>query len=334
MKLQSRFVQLPLQFDAERLAQEILAIGEQAWLPHPQGFPGNDFLPLISVQGDPRNESFAGPMRPTPHLARCSYVVDVLASLGAALGRTRLMRLSGHAEVSPHFDVHYYWRERMRVHVPVVTQPTVRFICADEEVNMKPGECWIFDTWAKHRVINDDERSRVHLVIDTVGGEGFWELAVRGRNPKQAAPDWTPRRVGAFGAAMSQLDFESTNVPGVMTPWEVGATLNFLLAEVEERSWAYAAATRTITLFVRTWRSLWSTFGERSEGWPRYRRALDAFAQDMRSARAETLKFRNGGDLLAASFAQVVAVALADRAQDDGRGERRDARVSEPGPDA
>lgn len=336
MKLQTRFVQLPLEFDSERLAEEILAIGEAAWLPHPQGFPGNDFLPLISAQGDPRNESFSGPMRPTPHLARCSYVVDVLASVGATLGRTRLMRLSGHAEVSPHFDVHYYWRERMRVHVPAITQPTVRFICGDEEVNMKAGECWIFDTWSQHRVINDDELSRVHLVIDTVGGEGFWELSMRGRDPKHPAPGWTPRRVAAFGAAVGQLDFETTNVPKVMTPWEVSANLNFLLAQVEARPPAYAPTAQTITQFVHIWRSLWSAFGESPEGWAHYRRALGAFVQNLRRVRADTLKFPNGGDLLTASFAHVMTVALADRIQDDGRGERRDAgpQVSEPRPAA
>jgi hypothetical protein len=329
MKLQTRFVQLPLQFDAERLAAEIGAQPDSAWRPHPQGFPGNDFLPLISAHGEPQNESFGGPMRPTPHLEHCPYLVDTLASLGAALGRTRLMRLTGHAEVSPHFDVHYYWRERMRVHVPIVTQPTVRFICADEEVNMRPGECWIFDTWSQHRVINDAEHSRVHLVADTVGGEGFWELAGRGRSPRHPSPPgWAARRVEPFGAALSQLDFESTNIPVVMTPWEIGAHIQFLLAETDPRHPSHGPTARATARFLHVWRSLWSTFGERREGWPRYRKALDGFARDLRAARAETLKFGNGGDFFGAAFAHIVAVGLADRTQDDGRGERRDAAAA------
>src|SRR5262245_11373766 len=137
MKLQARFVQLPLQFDAQRLAEEVSRIEASAWLPHPQGFPGNDFLPMVSVGGAPKDESFGGAMAPTPYLERCPYMIDALATLGVSIGRTRLMRLSGHAEVTPHVDVHYYWRDRMRVHVPIVTQPTVRFMCGDEEVNMK-----------------------------------------------------------------------------------------------------------------------------------------------------------------------------------------------------
>jgi len=41
----------------------------------------------------------------------------LLASFGATLGRTRLMRLSGHSEVSPHVDMGYYWHDRVRIHV-------------------------------------------------------------------------------------------------------------------------------------------------------------------------------------------------------------------------
>ena len=66
MKLQVPFLQLPLLFDAEALAAEISAIGEDAWRPHPQGFPGNDALTLITTNGDPASDAVAGAMRPTP----------------------------------------------------------------------------------------------------------------------------------------------------------------------------------------------------------------------------------------------------------------------------
>jgi hypothetical protein len=324
MKLRSRFLQLPLLCDAERLAAEVGALEEAAWLPHPQNFAGNDFLPLVSVNGNPREESFKGPMRPTPHMQRCPYLVDVVASLGASVGRTRLMRLTGHAEVSPHYDAHYYWRERMRVHVPIVTQPTVRFICGPDEINMKAGELWIFDTWELHRVINDAVQSRIHLVVDTVGGEGFWPLAMNGRNPSQASTaPWTPRRIAPQGVPASALDFETANVPTVMTPWEVREHIDFLLSEGDPRHPAFEATSLAAARFIHTWRGLWSTFGESSEGWPRYRAALDGFIEALRREGATAIVLRNGCSFAAAVAAQVYNVALADRAQDDGAGERR-----------
>ena len=136
MKLHVPFVQLPVQFDAARLLAEIEALGPDRWIDHPQKFPGNFALPLIAVNGDPTSDAIAGPMRPTPALAECPYLMQVLHRLGAVWGRTRLMKLSGHAEVTPHTDLSYYWRERVRVHVPIRTKPNVRFYCGDTDVNM------------------------------------------------------------------------------------------------------------------------------------------------------------------------------------------------------
>ena len=180
MKISHPFIQLPLFFDAPALAAEIAALGESVWMPHPQGFAGNSMLPLVASEGDPADESFAGQMMPTPHLQACPYLGRVIASLGTVVGRTRLMRLSGHAEVTRHADQGYYWADRVRVHVPITTQPTVRFECEDTHTNMAAGECWIFDTWRQHRVLNDDTRERIHLVVDTVGSEEFWALVQAG----------------------------------------------------------------------------------------------------------------------------------------------------------
>src|SRR3978361_1993147 len=95
MKLRVRFLQLPILFDAARLAQEVAAIPESAWRPHPQGYPGNDALPLITTDGDPASDARAGAMGPTPHLLACPYLMEVLEALGATWGRSRLMRCAG-----------------------------------------------------------------------------------------------------------------------------------------------------------------------------------------------------------------------------------------------
>lgn len=280
MKLQVPFIQLPLRFDAAALAAEVEALGEERWLPHPQGFPGNSMLPLIAVDGDPGNESFAGPMRPTPHLQHCPYLQQVLASFGATLGRTRLMRLSGHAEVKLHADQGYYWTERVRVHVPIITQPTVRFICGGAEVNMAAGECWIFDTWRLHKVINDHEHARIHLVADTVGGDRFWNQAAagRGHGPHSPGDGWSPRLIApaAAGPAPDALRYEAVNVPTVMTPWEIKAHLSFLLAEAVSHP-QLPAVRRLTAHFFRQWQELWACYGDSPAGWPQFRVVLNTY---------------------------------------------------------
>lgn len=325
MKLQARFIQLPIAFDAERLAEEIAQLGEDAWRPHPEGFKGNDFLPLISAHGDPANEAFGGPMRPTPHLERCPYLVDTLATLGASLGRTRLMRLAGQAEVQPHVDVNYYWRDRMRVHVPIITQPTVAFICGGVTINMKAGECWIFDTWSLHRVLNDATRSRIHLVADTVGGEQFWNHVVAGRaHGYPASPTWAPRMIAPFGASVSDLDLETVNVPKVMSPWEASEHIKFLLSEADPPNQpTLPAVTEASMRFLHTWRSLWSTFGESEEGWPRYGKALAEYNAALKAAQAHTVRMSNGAPMMNSLSYLVLSPALQDKTDVDNRGEQR-----------
>lgn len=281
MKLQFPFIQLPLRYDADALAAEVAAIDEACWRAHPQQFEGNSMLPLVAVDGDPANESFAGPMRPTPHLLACPYLMQVIASFGATVGRSRLMRLSGHAEVKRHVDQGYYWAERVRIHVPIVTQPAVRFECGAAAVHMAAGECWIFDTWRLHNVINDAVESRIHLVVDSVGGERFWELVEQGQ-PRPAPvplPGWEPRLVPPDPAAAPALPYEAVNVPAVITPWELGSQLGMLLNEAMPHPQLPLVQEKASRL-LRSWRGLWAQYGEASEGRAAFRALMQRFVAE------------------------------------------------------
>ncbi len=326
MKLQTRFIQLPIAFDARALAAEIASLGESAWMPHPAGYAGNDFIPLISAYGDAKNEAFEGPMRATPLLSpERPYLMQVLGSLGAVLGRTRLMRLSGHSEVSEHADVNYYWRDRMRVHIPIVTQPTVAFHCGDAVVNMAAGECWVFDTWSLHKVINDETEARIHLVADTVGGDGMLRLLSAGRAPRlPAPPNWTAQLIPP-GAAAAALEFETDNVPTVMSPWELREHINFLLAETAPNQPVAQDVARLAGPFLHKWRALWSAYGECEAGWPRYRALLNQFVFDLKALRAYTLILVNEVDFFDTFRGMIFGVALSDKARDTGAGEIRTA---------
>ncbi len=315
MRLKTSFIQLPLLFDAQRLCNEINALDATCWRDHPQKFPGNFALPLISVNGDPEDDGVAGPMRPTPYLERCQYLMQVLEKIGAVWGRSRLMKLSGHAEVKRHVDLNYYWRDRVRVHVPIVTQPTVRFICGDEEVNMKAGECWLFDTWRMHQVINADAAERIHLVADTVGSERFWSMVDHGRVPGDAATeDWHPETFsGSVSQPQPRLAFESVNFPDVMTPWELREHLHFLLDEAMPHE--QLALVKQISFrFITAWQELWAIHGDAPAGWPSYREKLDVFEQLMRRFAAD-LRLKSKMLFVEGMAGLIFAGALGDRRQ-------------------
>ncbi len=191
MRLPEAFLRLPLDFDVQALARALQALPESAWRQHPQGFAGNSFLPLVAQDGDPEDEGLDGPMEPTPWLDRLPGVRDILKALGSPIGRVRVMRLAPEAEASEHVDLHPYWIQRLRVHVPLITSPQVDFYCGFEVRQMEAGSCWVFDTWRAHRVTNPGPRARSHLVIDTLPSPELLELLEAAR---RGEPSSAPRR--------------------------------------------------------------------------------------------------------------------------------------------
>lgn len=323
MKLPVPFLQLPVRFDADRLAGEAQALGAAAWREHPLKYPGNFALPLVAVDGDPHNDGVAGEMLPTPYLERCPYLLQVLASLGAVWGHTRLMKLSGSAEVTPHVDVNYYWAERMRVHVPIATQPGVRFMCGDAEVHMGAGECWLFDTWRMHRVVNVADHERIHLVADTVGGDRFFELVARARAPGMpAAAAWHAEPFHGDAESTPELMFERVNVPVVMTPWELREHLQFLFAHVRQPNAQLAEVRAAGMQFATRWHALWSRFGGARDGWPAYRAVLDGFEAWM-AQHASTLQLVNDMEFMYVLRGMILRVALGGQDIARSEGETR-----------
>ena len=275
MKLDTEFIKLPLTFDVERMRAEVEAIPESDWRPHPQGHPGNSALPLIALDGDPTNDGVAGTMLPTPHLERCEYLRQVLASFRTVFGRSRLMRLEGKSEATLHVDTNYYWADRVRVHLPITTSPVIEFICNGKSVHMPAGEAWIFDAWKLHNVLNPTGEVRIHLVGDTVGSAAFWKLIEEGERPFADDPGEParPRHVEHRPGAQVRLETERSNYPLVMGPWEQEALLASMLEDMDGNGRAELDAFRgALRSFLRDWRVAWARYGEAREGWPVYER--------------------------------------------------------------
>lgn len=317
VKLATEFVRLPLDFDVERLTAEVLAIPESEWRPHPQGHPGNSALPLIAVGGDPMNDSTRGPMAPTPNLGRCDYLQQVLASFRTVVGRARLMRLDGNSEATLHVDTNYYWAERVRIHVPIVTSESITFQCGERSVHMPAGQSWIFDAWRRHNVLNPTGERRIHLVADTVGSAQFWDLVERGEHPFAGGRDRTPDHpvlVPHRPGEPTRLEVEQHNFPAVMTPWEVERQVREVLYDgLAARPGGGAddlARFRASTdAFVRQWRALWARFGGTTSGVATYRELLGAYERGLEPVRGR-LTLPNGTDPVGIAHQLIITAAL------------------------
>ena len=283
MKLDNEFIRLPYRFDVDRLAEEVNAFDPSEWMPHVQNFAGNSSIPLISVHGE-MNDDFNGPMQMTDKLERSPYIRQVLASFGEVFGRSRLMGLDGKCTVLEHRDVNYHWWSRVRIHIPILTNPDVLFYCSNTHVHMAPGETWIFDSWQKHHVENNSNQFRVHLVIDTAGSPKFWRMV--------AASEWRcakhcrkpasikDRIISYSASADTVIQTEKYNAPLVMGPGEVDA----LVLDITEDMRAFDGnppqpAQRLESAmqdFRIEWRRLWSLYGQSPQGWPHYQGLIDS----------------------------------------------------------
>jgi hypothetical protein len=288
MKLAQPFVRLPYQFDALQLASEIIELSDDAWMEHPSKLVGNLAIPLISLNGQ-RNNDFDGPMAATPELLSCDYMQQVMGSFAEVLARSRLMRLDAGAQVSEHVDFNYHWYSRVRIHIPIVTNPQVIFHCGDQAIHMRAGECWIFDSWRRHKVINASDKDRVHLVIDTSGSSRFWQ---------------TVREMESFGiqdntaqlqdkiisfpykpGQQTSIKTERYNIAPVMAPGEFEAIANELVYDIESNSNNDSQlSTKYKNLLInlaKDWRENWHLHGYEEAGWLKYRELLGRAASQL-----------------------------------------------------
>lgn len=71
------------------------------------------------------------------------------------------------AKLHPHRDLTgASLNNRLRFHVPIITNPGVDFRVSDERVTMKPGELWCLDTSYIHSVHNGGHATRVHMIVE------------------------------------------------------------------------------------------------------------------------------------------------------------------------
>jgi len=81
------------------------------------------------------------------------------------------------AWIGPHRDMSgtLEWG-RIRLHVPVVTNPGVDFRVGGERVVMKEGELWALNASHRHSVRNDGDEARIHFIVEAVVNDWVREL--------------------------------------------------------------------------------------------------------------------------------------------------------------
>lgn len=317
------FIRLPYAFDVNRLATEAQTFPASAWREHPTGLAGNSALPLVSRGGE-NNDDFFGEMQPTPQLRESPYLRQVLASFDEVIGRARLMKLEPGCEVATHVDFNYHWHSRVRIHIPVLTDSQVRFTCADRTIHMKGGECWIFNSWRRHRVVNGWDQPRIHLVLDIAGSSRFWSMV---DSASQVDPECAPEQyqnglhyVPFVPEERATVATERFNMLPVMAPGELEALVNELIGEFEHHPpnnpklvESYRALLQNLS---RDWRVAWSVHGFGPSGRPHYRKLLQSVYQQLHPDRRALVTASNQVGVNPIIVQRILRAALAPEVSD------------------
>lgn len=314
MKLESEFIRLPFKFDVARLTAEVAQFAESDWMAHPNNFQGNAAIPLVSLQGQ-NNNAFHGPMKTTPHLARCEYIQQIMTNFGEVFGRSRLMRLTGGSEVQSHADIDYHWHNRVRIHIPIITYPEVIFYCGEKAVHMQAGECWIFNSWLMHRVVNPTNYERVHLVLDTTGSSRFWnwvEQSVWPFKPHNKALKEEQLMAYQPGSPTRVLT-ENFNAAPIMSPGELEALVEAIIGDYESNPkndpQVAGEFTKILRSFYKDWRCLWMLHGFTEQGIPHYQNLIKQVDDSATRLPDQLVCSSHGIDSRTILFAQVLSTA-------------------------
>jgi Aspartyl/Asparaginyl beta-hydroxylase len=171
-------LKLGLRFDAAAMRRELDGLDASDWIDHfvPQNYDGTWSVlpfrapagarhPIQTIYSDPSCDTFVD----TPLLARCPYFQQILGRFQCPLHAVRLMKLTPGSTIRPHADLDLAAElGRVRLHIPVTTNPDVEFRLNGEPIAMDEGECWYLRLSDTHSVANGGRTDRVHLVIDAL----------------------------------------------------------------------------------------------------------------------------------------------------------------------
>nr|MBX2849147.1 aspartyl/asparaginyl beta-hydroxylase domain-containing protein [Acidiferrobacterales bacterium] len=313
MLLRHRFYRLPFKFDAEKILSELSQCAADEWLDHPNGYAGNSALPLISSNGRD-NHDLVGPMMVCARLEKMPYIKRLLSSLNTVLGRTRFMRLSAGANVPKHSDINLYWQQRMRIHIPVITNESVIFESGGQQQHMAAGEAWVVDTWHNHSVTNKGEE-RIHLVIDTQGSEELWSMMddtawkpKRGENRPPAT--FLTKRIVAdelWPSSSTKLILEEFDRQIVLAPQEIKQILDSYLDDIDcdENLPDHRHIESTLIKLARNWQTVWENFGANALHHMRYRLIVLQAIEKLGSLRQEP-RLKTNGQTLSVLMKQLI----------------------------
>ncbi len=102
-------------------------------------------------------------------------VVDAHFAPGGVVARAVIARVGPGARIMPHTDTHPSFHCGHRVHIPLATNPRVRFTIAGKPFCLEEGHAYEINNQKPHSVMNNSRAGRIHFIFDYVPPGRFRE---------------------------------------------------------------------------------------------------------------------------------------------------------------
>lgn len=169
-----RYAKLLLPFDVKATQAELSAAGNK-WQPHinKYHYTGSwTVLALRSPGGDHNNivPELMGnhtEYKENINMGQFASVKTLLSTILCPIMSVRFLNLQAGAVIKEHKDNELAFEKgEARLHFPVFTNPGVEFYSENERIFLLEGECWYLNANLPHRVTNNSDMDRIHLVVD------------------------------------------------------------------------------------------------------------------------------------------------------------------------
>jgi hypothetical protein len=104
---------------------------------------------------------------------------DIISRLyppGGTVIRAMAAKLLAGKKITPHTDRHKSFHAGHRIHVPITTNPRVRFMIDGQPYQLQVGQAYELNNQKMHSVMNKGSEDRITFIFDYVPPEGVAEI--------------------------------------------------------------------------------------------------------------------------------------------------------------
>jgi len=165
--------------DCTALVEAILRQEDAAW--HEDDFRQQEYdvhretesIVMVFTEGDnwPNTEVRKGPGWSRLVDAAVPVMQDIISRHyppGGTVIRAMAAKLLAGGKITPHRDSHKSFHAGHRIHVPITTNPRVRFMIDGRPYQFKVGEAYEINNQMKHSVMNKGSDDRITFIFDYV----------------------------------------------------------------------------------------------------------------------------------------------------------------------